>query len=155
MRNTKAAFIWITNILKSSNIPFQISGGLAARAYGSTRDLYDIDIDIPEDKFEYLKDKVPNYLVLGPLQYEEKPWNLMLMTLRYENQEIDISGAFNAKIFDKVTKKWVPLITDFSKSVMLNIFDIETPVIPLEDLIAYKKILARDVDIDDISLIIK
>ena len=49
MKNIKAALIWITNILKKHQIPFQISGGLAAIAYGASRSLADIDIDIPDN----------------------------------------------------------------------------------------------------------
>jgi hypothetical protein len=155
MRNTKEALIWITDILKNSNIPFQISGGLAARAYGATRDLLDIDIEIPEDKFICIQDKIRNFLVFGPRQFREKPWDLMLMTLQYKNQEIDICGAYKVKIFNKITEKWITLTTDFSNSVMLNVLGIEIPVIPLEDLVAYKKVLAREVDIIDINQIKK
>lgn len=48
MKNAKAALIWIADILKKQQIRFQISGGLAAIAYGANRPLADIDIDIPE-----------------------------------------------------------------------------------------------------------
>lgn len=56
MRDTKAALAWITGILKSSQVPFQISGGLAANVYGATRELADIDIDLPDEKFDLVRD---------------------------------------------------------------------------------------------------
>lgn len=46
------ALKWIIKILNSKNIPYQISGGFAAKMYGSIRPLNDIDIDIPEDNFQ-------------------------------------------------------------------------------------------------------
>ncbi|HLC94380.1 MAG TPA: hypothetical protein VJH96_02335 [Patescibacteria group bacterium] len=43
-RDTKKAFRWIVGILQTYKIPFQITGGFAARFYGANRPLYDIDI---------------------------------------------------------------------------------------------------------------
>ena len=49
MNNAKKALIWITDIIKKHHTPFQITGGLAAIAYGANRPLLDIDIDIPDN----------------------------------------------------------------------------------------------------------
>ena len=71
MKNTQAAFHWIVNILKTHNIPFHVAGGLAAKSYGAQRELADIDLDIPEDRFEDIIPEVQKYICsfcLIPLQ---------------------------------------------------------------------------------------
>src|SRR5579872_2437385 len=106
MRDPKASLKWITDILKKLGIPFQISGGLAARAYGATRDLIDIDIDIPEDKFGVVQAKVSEFIIFGPSRLKTANWDLLLITLNHHGQEIDLSGTDTTKIFNKTTGKW-------------------------------------------------
>lgn len=155
MRDTEASLRWITNILQELNIPFQIAGGLAANAYGATRELADIDIDIPEDNFELIKANVSNYITFGPSHLKTINWDLMLITLNHHGQEIDLSGAYHTKIFNPSSGRWHELCTDFSKSIQMELYGVKVPVIPREDLIAYKKILARPVDIADVDEIEK
>src|SRR5438105_4727830 len=118
-RNTRASLVWITNILRELNIPFQISGGLAAQAHGATRELW--DIDIPENKFEILKESVRDYIIFGPTHIQEKPWDLELMTMKHYGQYIDLSGAYQVKIFNQITGDWHKIPVDFSKSITIEI----------------------------------
>ncbi len=151
MEHAKTTLIWITDLLKKLYIPFQISGGLAAKAYGAKRELEDIDIDIPDNKFELLKNSVQNYIIFGPERLKCEKWDLLLMTLDYHGQLIDISGAFTTKIFNSKTNEWHQLHTDFNKVETQSIFGLNLPVIPRTELIAYKQILSRDVDISDVN----
>src|SRR5688572_2596281 len=114
MKNTKKALIWIIDILKKYQIPFQITGGLAAMAYGATRPLEDIDIDIPDDQFDRIISDVQPYITYGPSRFKNDKWDLMLMTLNYEGQEIDLSGADSVSVFDEKTKKWIKLEEDYA-----------------------------------------
>lgn len=151
---TKKALIWITDILNKHNISFQISGGFSAKIYGSPRPLNDIDIDIPEYGFEKIVDEVKEYIVFGPEHYVDEKWDLMLMTLNYFGQEIDIGGSENLKIFDEKNNKWLPFPTDFNKVVYFVVAGIKVPVIPKEDLIEYKSYLNGDhqkIDIDSVK----
>lgn len=151
MCNTKKSLLWITNILKELDIPFQIAGGLAAIAYGAARELADIDIDIPEDQFEKLKIHVSEFITFGPTHHTDEYWDLWLMTLNHYGQEIDLSGAYQTKIRHSLHSKWHPLEIDFSKAITLDVLGLKLPVIPRDDLLAYKKILGRAVDLEDIK----
>ena len=153
MKNTKAAFGWITDILYKHKIPFQIAGGFAAQLYGATRELADIDIDVPENRFLELIPEVKDYIVFGPSQFKDKNWDLFLMTLCYQGQNIDIGGAYEVRIFNQNKNKWQKLRADLIKTNTVEVYGIEVPVIKKDKLIKYKKMLARDVDKIDIKQI--
>ena len=151
MNNTKEALSWITNIIQQHNIPFQIAGGLAMQAYGSTRELHDIDIDIPEEDFKKIKDEISSFIVLGPDYFKDDSWDLFLMTLDYHGQEIDLSGSNGTKIHNKENNTWEHIITDFSKVNDIKVYGINLPIIGCKELMAYKKVLARPVDLLDVE----
>ena len=154
-RDTEGAFKWIINILEKHNIPFQIKGGLASRLYGVERELADIDISIPEENFDELIRDIKDFIIYGPEQYLDKEWDLKLITLRYKGQDIDIAGAFEKKNFDKIKKEWIKIPSNFSTSVYMDVYGLKVPVINKEELIAYKKIISRDVDIFDVDALTK
>ena len=150
-RNTKRAFLWIIKLLKKHNIPFQLSGGFAARLYGSKRRLADIDIGIPDKDFKKIIPDIRNHISYGPKHYKDKEWDLNLITLKYMGQKIDIAGRTKIKIFDKIKRKWVPAHRDLTKSEKKMVYGLEVTVIPKKALIAYKKKIMREVDIKDIK----
>jgi hypothetical protein len=151
MKNTEAAFKWIVGLLKKYDIPFQVSGGFAARLYGSQRALADIDIGIPDSRFEELFPDIKQYLIYGPEHYQDNEWDLQLMILKYENQKIDIAGRDTIMIFDKSQGIWIPAHRDMTTSVDMEVYGTMVPVIPKEAMIAYKKKIAREVDIEDVQ----
>ena len=107
-KNTKEALIWIESIFRKRKIPFIVWGGFAAKVYGSRRGLADIDIDIPNKKvFEISKtEEINKHIVYGPKIYKDNNFQILLMTLKYKGQLIDVCGSSNQKIFNKKTKKW-------------------------------------------------
>lgn len=153
MKDTRQAFIWITEILQKHGIPYHIAGGLAANIYGAKRKLADIDIEIPEDKFPEILPEVKEYIIYGPQQFKDENWDLVLMTVRYQHQDIDISGAYQAKLYNQTTKLWETEKTNFGDDVVKEVFGIKVPVINKQELIEYKSKLQRVVDIEDITAI--
>ncbi len=149
MKNTEAALKWIVEILVRNKITFQITGGFAAKLYGSNRELADIDIDVKEDCFDQLLPEVKQYVLSGPEEYKDEEFDVKLMTLEYKGQVIDIAGK--AKIFYKNLKEWIEIKPDFLNNNYISIYDINIPVITKKALIEYKSKLLREVDKEDIS----
>lgn len=154
-RDTESAFKWIIGILQKHKIPFQIKGGLASILYGVKRELADIDISIPENSFDELFSDVKDFIKYGPDQYLDDEWDIKLITLKYKGQNIDIAGAFDKKNFDKKNNKWVNTPSNFDTSVYMDVYGLNVPVISKEDLLSYKKLILRDVDIFDIETLNK
>ena len=154
MEKSETAFLWIINLLQKYQIPFVITGGLAAKSYGSPRLLNDIDIDIPDDKFPSIIEELKLYIIFGPERYKDERWDVMLMTLNYYGQEIDISGGDTLKICDARTGRWADCPTDFKNATLNKIFGTAVPVIQRSDLINYKNMLVGEhqkIDIRAIS----
>jgi hypothetical protein len=145
---------WIISILEKHNIPFQISGGLAAKIYGSTRPLNDIDIDIPQDRIADILDDVKEYVTYGPIQHKDEKWDVYLMALERNGQEFDISAADNAKVYDDKQNIWISIPTDPSQENWVEYSGMKLPVMPKEELVAYKVYLNGDHQAVDIAAVL-
>jgi len=150
MKDTETALRWIVGVLEKHAIAFRISGGFAAHIYGSSRPLADIDIEVADEHVLSIKQEVEEFIVYGPQRYVDEEFDLLLMTLSYAGQEIDMCGIDSKKIFDKQRSEWVDEQIDIATSTRKQIYGITVLVIPLPELIRYKKMIAREVDLDDV-----
>jgi hypothetical protein len=155
MKNTENAFKWIIGLLQKNKIPYQLSGGFAARIYGSNRPLYDIDIEIPDKYFDKLLPYVKDYLVYGPQRYLDESFDLLLMTLKYQGQKIDISGCETDRLFNHQTNQWEFCDTKINDVVEKELYGLTVPVIKLPDLVAYKEKIRRPIDLEDVKAILQ
>lgn len=151
MKNVKNTFQWVVNLLRDRHIPFEVFGGFAANLYGSKRALADIDIAVLDVDVLRIAKLVRKYVVFGPQRYHDKNWDIILTTIHYHGQEIDIVGISSAKIFDSRLKKWTTLKFLIPKATHKKVYELCIPVIPLKKLIAYKKKLNRRVDRADVG----
>ncbi|MEK7547775.1 MAG: nucleotidyltransferase [Patescibacteria group bacterium] len=149
------ALKWIISIFQKHEVPFQITGGLAANIYGSKRPVNDIDIDVPEDKMELLLKDIERYITFGPAHCEDERWDVKLIKLNYKGQEIDISGAFEIKIFDEQNKVWIPCPAKFETAQTHTVYGIQVPIVSPQDLIEYKKLLVGKHQKEDIEAVKK
>jgi hypothetical protein len=152
MKDAARTFHWLVDILDRHGVSFVVTGGLAAKSYGAQRDLNDIDVDIRTGDFEKILADIARYIVFGPAQFRDAQWDLPLITLRHDGQDIDIGGD-RSKILEAGTGSWIALVTDFDDIESRMIFGRLVPVMSRKALMDYKSLLARPVDLADIAAI--
>ncbi|WMS44788.1 hypothetical protein RDV64_10560 [Acuticoccus sp. MNP-M23] len=148
-----AALAWIDHKLRAHDLPYQIVGGLAAIAHGASRPLHDIDLYAPlrtEAAAGFLAD-IAQHVVWGPEAVVDGPWDIFYMKLVHGGQKIEIGDSAHPKIRDAASGEWVCQHIDFAASVQKDVFGCTVPVMPAAQLIAYKTMLDREVDRQDIS----
>ena len=145
------ALKWITDILSRMDVPYQVVGGLAAKCYGSTRPLYDIDLYVPSKEISKLEEELTEYIEFGPGRHQDKNWDLVFMKLSYNDQQIEFGDADNNKYFDSQSQRWIKEEINFSESNIIEFEGIALPVMPKQALIEYKQRLNRKVDRIDIN----
>ncbi|WGI24270.1 hypothetical protein QEN58_13095 [Halomonas alkaliantarctica] len=146
---------WIVGLLRDRNIPFQICGGLAAKGYGAERALNDIDLFVPDVDFSTVVQAGQAYISKPAAHRCEEGWDLTYVQFKYAGIKVEVGNASGAHIFDAASQAWVPLNIEFDRYETASLLDLELPLMLKEDLIRYKAVLSRPVDIDDIRAIRK
>ena len=57
----------------------------------------------------------------------------------------------NSKIRDNLRGKWIESMVDFSSAIEQDVFGLKVPVVSKEELLRYKQVLGREVDVEDIK----
>lgn len=144
---------WIVGILRDRDIPFLICGGLAAKGFGSERDLNDIDLFVPGEHFLSVVQAGQEYVSKAAAHRREEGWDLTYVQFKYEGTKVEVGNADSPRIFDSDSQAWVPLDINFSRFATVHLLGLELPLMLKEDLVRYKSALSRPVDIEDIRAI--
>ncbi|MDQ2076262.1 hypothetical protein [Marinimicrobium sp. ABcell2] len=144
---------WIVGLLGDRSIPYLICGGLAAKGYGSTRELNDIDLFVPGEHFQCVVQAGEDYISKASDHYREEGWDLTYVQFQYDGIKVEVGNADGSKILDAGSQTWIPLNIDFSRYNTVHLLGLELHVMLKEDLIKYKTALSRSVDLEDIRVI--
>jgi hypothetical protein len=150
MNNAAQALAWIVELLHGLKVPFQAVGGLAAKAYGAKRPLADLDFYVPTARLADIAHATAPYVVRSPSHHRDESWDLIFMKIEYDGCEVELAGAEAARFFDRRAAQWREAGIDFGLSIERNILGVRVLVMPVEQLVAYKRQLARDVDNKDV-----
>lgn len=148
------ALAWVDGLLARHAVPYQIVGGTAAWAYGSRRPIWDIDLYAPlADAPGAVAELLPR-AGWGPAAYLGDAWDLTYVKLFHTDVQIEIGYTDPMPRFYSVRQqRWLDQPIDFGRSVALSLFGLEVPVMPLDELAAYKSELGREVDLADLDAI--
>lgn len=145
------ALAWIDCRLRELDVPFQVVGGLAALAHGASRELNDIDVYVPEGALERLLPELREHHSRGPVRYRDDRWDCYFMEVHRAGEEIELAEAPRTRYRRGPDHPWREAEVDFGASVPREVFGVEVPVMPLEQLVAYKRHLDRPVDRHDVQ----
>lgn len=147
----RSALEWIVQQLNTYETPYQIVGGMAARAYGAKRELADIDLYIDFSTSRDFLKHIEKHTYWGPNDVVEGPWKINYLKMNYQGQKIEIGDVKNAAIFDHKNDIWVDQNIDLAAPTNTTLLGVEVSVMPKPQLIKYKQVLGRDVDCQDIK----
>lgn len=145
------ALHWIVSFLDEQQIPYLVCGGLAANAYGVDRPLNDIDIYVPHAHFDRAVAFGRDYITRGPLHHVSATWDLIYVEFTYQGQYVEIASDQDVKIYDAARGEWVKQELDFEQFEEIDILGVTARVMTKSELISYKSILRREVDLMDIA----
>src|SRR4029450_8640642 len=87
------ALRWLLPLLEMHGNRYHITGGFAAHLYGARRPVNDIDIALPRAVIDKLAPIVSDSIIFGPCRYQDSTWDIDLMTLKHQGQEIDLTAV--------------------------------------------------------------
>lgn len=151
MPSPARALRWVVDMLQRHDVVFQAAGGLAARAYGATRPLIDLDFYLPlRDVWPFLLPEVAGYVTWGPERHSGAHWDITFVKLTYAGQPIEFGDSSDAFYFDPEARKWLRQRVNYGASEWHEVLGVRIPVMPLSELVAYKRCLDRPVDQQDL-----
>lgn len=153
MSSPARALAWIVELLRDLDVPFQVVGGLAARAYGADRPLVDLDFYVPSDRLGDVAAAASPHVVRAPAHHVDDDWDITFMALEHDGCRIELGGADDARYFDRQQARWVDVDIDYAAAVEREVCGLTLPIMPLAELIAYKRVLDRTVDRQDLAQI--
>lgn len=149
-----SALEWITALLETLEIPYQVVGGLAARAYGASRPLADMDLYVPSvEDLDCIAAAAHEHTTRAPHHHRDAHWNLTYLMLERSGWSIEIGAGESAKVWDGRSGTWRPAEIRFDRSEEMMIEGVRLQVMPLAQLIDYKEGLARRVDVLDVAML--
>ncbi|HYW06993.1 MAG TPA: hypothetical protein VE913_08555, partial [Longimicrobium sp.] len=143
------ALLRLVSVLESARIEYQLSGGLAGNVHGSAWPLHDIDVDVPGARIAEVASLFPGEVGHGPARFVDDEFELTLLRLELNGVPVDVSSADNAWVFTRAAVR-TPLRIDLARAERREFRGIVLPVVPLDDLIAYKQLIGRDRDVADL-----
>jgi len=146
------ALDWIVGLLNRHNVPYQIVGGLAAKAYGAKRPLVDIDIYAPLEQARAALEEMRPYIIREPLPHLSASWDLVYMALDYQGVPIEIGdSSANPRFYNRRDQRWEDQPIHYANSNIMTVYGVAVAVMPKDELLSYKAMLDREVDHLDIQ----
>ncbi len=144
---------WLIDLFRDRNVRYAAAGGLAARAWGASRPLVDLDFYVAGEDLERLESELAPYVSSPLTQIESDHWSLALLKLEYGGVPLELSVAEGARYRDATSGAWLDASPDFDASGERTVLGVRLRVMDRDELLACKRHVDRAVDRADIAAI--
>jgi hypothetical protein len=145
-QNVSEALRWIIDAFARLDAQYQVVGGLAARAYGATRPLIDLDFYVRSVDLPRVLASVADACVWGPEHFKDENWDVTFAKLEKHGVQIELAQAEGARYYSRDAARWMDQDVAFDDSQLRSVLGTEICVMPKNQLVAYKRALNRPVD---------
>jgi hypothetical protein len=150
----KEVLKFLIKTFSENDIEYEATGGLAAIAYGAKRHLSDIDLEIYKKDTHKVGSLLKEFITEdwnNDLEGEDDVFDLWILKLEINGVPIDISQMEDSRV-RAPSGEWIPQ-PEIMESQIRSVEGIDLAVQSKESLIAYKKLLPRDNQREDLRQI--
>lgn len=140
----------VCGLLGECAIPFQLTGDVAAAAYGAARPIRSVELFIAAEHVPALLRRAEEHVVDYPWRRRDDAWDRVALSLSFDGATIDVCIAEAARFREAATGAWRDAAIDPAASVSVKVRGVEAPVMPREQLLDQRRRLGREVDRQDL-----
>jgi len=144
---------WLSDLFRDKGVRYAAAGGLAARSWGATRPLVDLDFFVHAEDLDRLAADLAPYIVQPLTALKDDHWDLRFMRLEYTGIPLELSVAEHARYRESATGEWHDMCPTFDECPERGVLGVEVRIMDREDLLEYKRRVDRAVDRADVAAI--
>ena len=116
----------------------------------------DVDLYVPFDQAQSALEEIRPNVVWGPEHHAGDEWDLTFLKADHGGQRVELGdSSSDPRFFDREKGSWIPQRVDYDAGVRVELLGVRAWVMPEEELVRYKRVLGRPVDLDDVAQIAK
>jgi uncharacterized membrane protein YhaH (DUF805 family) len=145
------ALAWLSGLLADRGVRFAAVGGLAARAWGASRPLVDLDFFVSGEDLDRVEPDISPFVVRPLSTHRDEHRELSCLRLEYGGIPIELAVSEGARYREAATGEWHVAEIAFARCPRRQVLGIPLPVLAREDLLRLKRRLDRAIDRADVA----
>lgn len=146
----RLGFHRLLDALEVTAATYQLTGAVAGNVHGSRWPVHDVDVDVTAADLPRVLDVLGDAVHVPLHRFLDDEFDLLLATATLEGLSVDLGQVEDARVHAS-TGAWVPLRTVLERRERHAWEGRTIWVQPLADLVAYKRLLGRAADVEDLE----
>lgn len=145
------ALAWLCDLLRERGVRFAAVGGLAARAWGASRPLVDLDFLVAGEDLDRVAPDLSPFVVRPLAPHRDDRREFACVRLEYGGVPIELAVAEGARYREAATGEWHFEEIALARCPRRQVLGMPLPVLAREDLLRLKRRLDRAIDRADVA----